>query len=209
MSKLIIMIFPACSIILRDGKNKFILKGYDIMLKNKRKFLPVFLTIALVVCLFSGFSSAAAVDTYTVSIYVQEAVRNENGGIDSTYVWVDTPIQVTVTSGETLKDAIDDAATQAGSPISAPSWVSGQYLEALTIDAVGDPYENIDTFSYDDPAPGYATYEGLSWMYFLGGPDDMPASSYSYPSVSLGNYTVNQNTAITLSYEYLIYIWQY
>ncbi len=80
------------------------------MLKNKRKFLPVFLTIALVVCLFSGFSSAAAVDTYTVSIYVQEAVRNENGGIDSTYVWVDTPIQVTVTSGETLKDAIDDAA---------------------------------------------------------------------------------------------------
>jgi hypothetical protein len=201
--------FLTCYIILRDGENKFTQKGYDNMLKNKKKILPVFLAIALVVCLFTGFTSAAALDTYTVSIYVQEAVRDENGDVDSTYVWVDTPIQVTVTSGETLKDAIDDAAAQAGSPISNPAWVSGQYLEALTIDAVGDPYENIDTFSYDDPAPGYATYEGLSWMYFLGGPADMPASSYSYPSVSLGNYTVNQNTAITLSYEYLIYIWQY
>jgi hypothetical protein len=177
--------------------------------KNTKRILPVFLAIAIVVCLFTGFTSAAALDTYTVSIYVQEAVRDENGDIDSTYVWVDTPIQVTVTSGETLKDAIDDAAAQTGSPISDPAWVSGQYLDSLTINEVGVPYESQDSYSYDDPAPGYATYEGLSWMYFLGDPDDMPASSYSYPSVSLGNYTVNQNTAITLSYEYLIYIWQY
>ena len=73
------------------------------MLKNTKRILPVFLAIAIVVCLFTGFTSAAALDTYTVSIYVQEAVRDENGDIDSTYVWVDTPIQVLLHPGKRSK----------------------------------------------------------------------------------------------------------
>ena len=46
-------------------------------------------------------------------------------------------------------------------------------------------------------------------MYFDGEPAAMPASSYNYPDVSLGKRVVNSDMTITLSYEFLTYIWTY
>lgn len=146
---------------------------------------------------------------HTVTIYVQEATRDAEGEKTSQTVYNQgNPIVVTVNDGQTLKDAINAACVQTGSIITNPQWkpTDDQYL--ISLDVNGTPYENYDTYEYDTPKVGWATYEGLSWMYFIGAPEDMPASSYSYPDVSLGRATVTGNTTITLSFEYLTYIWE-
>lgn len=178
-------------------------------MKHTKRVLALLLSMVMILSL-SLTALAGDNDTgYSVSIYVQEAIRDTDGSVSSTYVYTDSPIVVTVTSGQTLKDAVNAACTQTGSVITTPVWKTDDphYLISLTVD--GTAYDNMDEFTYDSPEEGMATYEGLSWMYFDGTPDDMPASSYSYPEVSLGNRVVSADMSITLSYEYLIYIWNY
>ena len=183
-------------------EKQFYTKGY-LFVKKHERILPVFLVIAIVVCLFTG-QPARALDTYLCPY--AEAVRMKMEILTVRMFGSIHPFGVTVTSRKRQRRR-----WWCRSPnqpyLTLPGYQGNTWF--FDDNEVGVPYESQDSYSYDDPAPGYATYEGLSWMYFLGDPDDMPASSYSYPSVSLGNYTVNQNTAITLSYEYLIYIWQY
>ena len=184
------------------------------MLKSK-KLLSLILTLVMVVSLFTLSVSASALDSgYTVTIYVQEAARDVDDNIEYSYVWTDTPIVVPVESGSTLKEAIQAAASQ-GQIISNDEWYDNngnpdtEWLSSLTLTEYDLTYTNENNFYYDYPEPGLATYEGFSWMYFNGTPDDMPSSAYAYPSVSLGSQTVTGNVTITLSFEYLTYVWEY
>lgn len=172
------------------------------------------LSLVLVLVMFASLSVTAFAEdgtttTYTVSIYVQDAMRDADDNVVYAVAYNTTPIAVNVAAGSTLKDAINEACNTEGSLITSPVWKTGdsQFLTALSVD--GTPYENQDSFTYDSPEVGKATYEGTSWMYFDGEPAAMPASSYNYPDVSLGRRVVNSDMTITLSYEFLTYIWTY
>ncbi|MEM5768369.1 MAG: hypothetical protein AAGU23_07480, partial [Bacillota bacterium] len=185
--------------------------GGNNVLKSPKTRRLIVIALSLIIA-FSFMVPAFAVEkdlTHTVTIYVQEAIRDENDAIQYTYVYTETPITVTVDDEDTLKFAVQKACLQTGSIITNDAWVPlyPEYLFSLDIDGI--PYENDDNFSYDDPAPGWATYTGLSWMYFDGDPSSMPASSYSYPITSLGATAVTEDMTITLSFEFLTFIWQY
>lgn len=177
-------------------------------MKMAKRILSLVLVLAMVTCLGVTAFADGETEQYTVSIYVQDAMRDADDNVVYAVPYNTTPITVLVDSGATLKDAVN-AACNAGSIISSPVWKTGdsQYLNALSVN--GTLYENADSFTYDSPEAGKATYEGLSWMYFDGAPEDMPASSYVYPEISLGKRTVNSDMTITLSFEYLTYIWEY
>lgn len=180
------------------------------MKKNMRKILSLVLAMVMILSLsVTAFAADGTTTTYTVSIYVQDAMRDADDNIVYATAYNTTPITVDVEAGSTLKAAINEACNTEGSLITSPVWnpSDSQYLTALSVD--GTPYENQDSFTYDSPEVGKATYEGTSWMYFDGEPSDMPASSYTYSDVSLGNRVVNSDMTITLSYEFLTYIWTY
>lgn len=178
-------------------------------MKTTKRILSMVLALVMVMCLSVTAFAAESSATYSVSIYVQDAMRDADDNVVYNSPYITSPIIVYVSEGETLKDAINAACEQTDSIISAPIWKAddSQYLISLSV--AGTPYDNQDSFTYDAPSVGQATYEGFSWMYFDGTPDDMPASSYTYPDVSLGNRVVTNNMTITLSYEYLTYIWNY
>lgn len=180
-------------------------------MKTKKRILSLLLAFVMVFALSASAFAQTSSDV-TVTIYVQEASRDANDAIEYTYVWTDTPIVVTVPSGSTLKTAIK-AATADGTYIMDDSWddnygnTNTVWLSSLTINAIGAPYKNDGTYSYDVPSPGLTTWSGTSWMYFNGTPGNMPTSSYSYPSTALGSQTVTADTTITLSYEFLTYVY--
>ncbi|MCM1149306.1 MAG: hypothetical protein NC319_04330 [Butyricicoccus sp.] len=175
-----------------------------------KKVLSILMAAAMMFALGANVLAADEADAaaHTVTIYVQEATRNEKGDVTSTYVYnQDSPIVVTVDDGQTLKDAINKACAQSGSVITNPVWKSTDNQYLISLNVLGAAYENYDTYEYDTPEVGKTTYEGLSWMYFIGAPEDMLASSYDYPDVSLGRAEVKSDVTFTLSYEYLTYVW--
>ena len=176
--------------------------------KKNSKILALLLALAMVFVMSVPAFADTETSTHTVNIYVQEAERATDDSIVSTTVHNNgQPVTVTVNDGATLKDAINIACNTPGSYISNVVWNTDfpEFLTALSLDE--EVRQNQDNYIYDYPEVGKTTYQGLSWMYFNGNPSMMPASSYTYPDVSLGAKIVTEDTTITLSYESLTFVW--
>lgn len=178
-------------------------------MKKMRKILSLLLVLAMVACLGVTAFADGETNNFTVTFYVQQAIRDADDNVTFNGDLLDNPITVPVESGKTLKDAILAACSAEDGLLADSVWneKSPEFLTSLTVD--GDVFANEDHYQYDVPSAGKATYTGKSWMYFDGEPADMPASSYTYPSTSLGQRTVTSNMTITLSYETLTFVWNY
>ncbi|MEG2420465.1 MAG: hypothetical protein RR949_00525 [Oscillospiraceae bacterium] len=169
------------------------------MKKNFKKLASLFLTLALVFSLaVPAFAAEApAADQIQVSIYLQQ-VDVERNPSDFDEISSSTPIVVTIDSGKSVKDAIDAAVAQ-NSTITAATWQSGMFLNALTLDTT--------TYANQDLEYGTNYYKGISWMYFMGTPASMPLDPNKYPTEYMNQKILTENTSFTLSYETLVMEW--
>jgi hypothetical protein len=193
-----------------------------------RKFAAVLLSVAMAAVLFAGFGTpawAAGDENVTVTIYVQEAYRDDpDNTLYFTQVYLGNedpgeetdPVVITVPSGSTLKEAIQAAGAN-NTAIAASEWNDNYgvpdsvWLSSLTFES--DYYGEMtyaNDGEYDDPY-NPTEWIGASWLYFNGTPDDMPADVEDYPGWiydgiqhELGNVEVTADTTITLSYEYIL-----
>ncbi len=117
-------------------------------------------------------------------------------------------VVVSITSGQTLKEAIVKACNENPAVVSNPVWDT-DYPEYLTSLKVGTTtYTNRDTYIENEPYEGWTTYEGSSWMFFYDIPTNTPASISNYPGDTLGGTAVTANTILTLSFEDIVMSWQ-
>ena len=170
----------------------------------KKRLFAVLLAVMMLCSIMS--ITAFADNEYTVRIYLERVVRNENQSIQTqTVLNGGNYIDVDVNANSSLKAAIIKACNENPTVMSSPAWVYDEYLSSLTVN--GSTLTNHDEFYYDDPEVGMTTYVGDSWMYFFGVPSSIPATTYVYPSVSLLNATVTSNVTITLSFESQTFTW--
>ncbi|QHI71385.1 hypothetical protein [Aminipila terrae] len=171
-------------------------------LLNKRIF-AVALALVMVFAMASvSFAAEKTNGTVHVNIYVQEVDRMGTSPVQT--VLTTTPIQVTVQSGQSVKDAINKAVAEKSGLLTTAEW-TGNFLKSATYDGVN--YINEDSYSYDETTHENV-YDGLSWMYFVNTPDNMPQSTNDYPTVSMGEKLLTSDASVTLSFEALEYRWK-
>lgn len=174
-------------------------------LLNKRIFAVV-LALAMVFAMasvsFAAEQTVGTNGTVHVNLYVQEVDRMGSTPVQT--VHTATPIEVTVQSGQSVKDAVNAAVADATNLLSTAEW-SGNFLKSATYNGI--TYLNEDSYSYDETTQENV-YDGLSWMYFDNIPANMPQSTNDYPTISMGEKLLIADTSITLSFEALEYRWK-
>ncbi len=175
-------------------------------MRNFKKVLSLCLVLVMLCSVMS--ISAFATDQYTVTIYLERIIRDEDNEVTShSHMNGGATLQLVVDSGTNLKTVIATLCDQTGSAITDDVWGTndGEYLTSLKVNGV--TYANNDHFYPNTPTTGKTTYIGDSWMYFEGTPSSIPETTYIYPSISLYNRTVTADTTITLSYETQTFVW--
>jgi len=117
-------------------------------LLNKRVFavvLALAMVFAMATVSFAAEQTVGTNGTIHVNIYVQEVDRM--GASPAQTVLTTTPIQVTIQSGQSVKDAVNAAVADTTNLLSTAEW-SGNFLKSATYDDV--PYVNEDSYSYDE-----------------------------------------------------------
>ena len=173
-------------------------------MKTAKKLVVLMVVLAMVFALSTTAFAENDRTNYTVTIYLETVKRDSTGAIisgDTVLLNNGNPVIVSVASGSSYKDAIDAACAATNPVITSPSWTSGtdKYLQSLTVD--GTPYANFGGYT------GPNTYVGTSWMYFNGGPANIPNTINDYPSIALSSARVYSNLTFTLSYESMTYTW--
>ncbi len=171
------------------------------------------------VMVFAMTSMAFASSTTTVTVNLQAA---ENVG--GSWVMKDLtgifPLEIEVASTATLYDAlVQEDAANADLSI---TWKDVEILDPVTWLPTGEIGKAITSITYDgetytnrDSYPTPNSYEGESWMYYLG--EDQPTSTNDYPSLYLSQQVVSgttvqdgvtvNNNELNLSFEHMVFSW--
>lgn len=170
------------------------------------KKLRTLVALALSAIMIMGLSITAFAGQNTVNTnydvtfkFIQRDVRSSNPNPTNIPVYSD--ITVSVSSGDTLKDALDDAMLQEDPTLTdfATTWsgTGPYYLEALKLD--GTNYANNYVVTGDSE---HGTYTGTSWMWDY---DDVIDANY--PGYYLDQVTVTGDETIYLIYETSSFTW--
>ncbi|MEA4988597.1 MAG: hypothetical protein VB095_11095 [Anaerovorax sp.] len=180
-----------------------------------RKITVVVLAMIMV---FAMTSMAFATNT-TVTVNM-EAVENINGTWVKQDLTDPLPLEISIASTATLYDAlVQEDAANADLSI---TWKDVQILDPNTWQPTGEIGKAITSITYEgttytnrDSYPAQNTYDGESWMYYLGA--NRPASTNNYPNQYLNQLSVSgttnqdgttvNNNELNLSFEHLHFTW--
>ncbi len=167
---------------------------------NKKRIVSLVLTLTMLFAMSSMAFAQSSAQTINVQLYFQQ-VSLDRTASDLPEISKTQPITVTINSGQTVKDAIDKAVTE-NNVLTDAVWQGGSFLSSMKLNTTN--YENVNKYYTED---GKNVYEGTSWMYFMGEPDDMPQSMNNYPTEYMNQKTLTSDSIVTLSYETMKFVY--
>lgn len=167
---------------------------------NKKRIVSLVLTLTMLFAMSSMAFAQSSAQTINVQLYFQQ-VSLDRTASDLPEISKTQPITVTINSGQTVKDAIDKAVTE-NNVLTDAVWQGGSFLNSMKLNTTN--YENVNKYYTED---GKNVYEGTSWMYFMGEPDDMPQSMNNYPTEYMNQKTLTSDSIVTLSYETMKFVY--
>ncbi|WP_206460816.1 hypothetical protein [Anaerovorax sp. IOR16] len=183
-----------------------------------RKITVVVLAMIMV---FAMTSMAFATQT-TVTLNLEAMEQDEFGDWSRTNL-TSSPITISgVSSTATLYDALVQEDTN--NTNLAITWKDVQILDPNTWQPTGEIGKAITSITYNgvtytnrDSYPTPNSYDGESWMYYLGAQSGRPLSTNNYPSEYLSQKIVSETTVqngatvnnnlLNLSFEHLEFTW--
>ncbi len=167
---------------------------------NKKRIVSLVLTLTMLFAMSSMAFAQSSAQTINVQLYFQQ-VSLDRTASNLPEISKTQSITVTINSGQTVKDAIDKAVTE-NNVLTDAVWQGGSFLSSMKLNTTN--YENVNKYYTED---GKNVYEGTSWMYFMGEPDDMPQSMNNYPTEYMNQKTLTSDSIVTLSYETMKFVY--
>lgn len=167
---------------------------------NKKRIISLVLTLTMLFAMSSMAFAQSSAETITVNLYFQK-VDLQHKPSNFSEIKRTQPITVTINSGQTVKDAIDKAVIQ-NNVLKNAVWQGGSFLSSMKLNNAN--YENINNYYTEN---GKNVYEGTSWMYFMGNPNQMPQNMNDYPTEYMNQKNLTSDSNVTLSYETMKFVY--
>lgn len=167
---------------------------------NKKRIVSLVLTLTMLFAMSSMAFAQSSAQTITVNLYFQK-VDLQHKPSNFSEIKRTQPITVTINSGQTVKDALDKAVTE-NNVLKNAVWQGGSFLSSMKLNTTN--YENVNNYYTEN---GKNVYEGTSWMYFMGTPNQMPQSMNDYPTEYMNQKTLTSDSNVTLSYETMKFVY--